>query len=168
MPKLKLRQKYCLELIKRGRQFEKDVPKLDFEEDEFFPGMANILEFQHIKICGEQQVTVFAKCDIDIGKVILVEDAFITSLVMSMAVNVCSSCFKTMMNFIPCNNCNVAMFCSQTCAENDKFHDISCGYSIRNSDHLESYTVRSVLLALSIFAYIDNLIKFVKGVLSDE
>ena len=165
MSKLEQRWTYSMEQIKKGMQFRKEVPKLDFEEDPQFPGMANVLQFRYDENFGPHLI---AKRDIDVGNVVLVEDAFVATPVMSTSTVVCSNCFKVSMNFISCENCTDAMFCSQACAQNDKFHEISCGNSINYSDHLVPYAVRSVLLAINIFPDIDTLIKFVKGVLNES
>lgn len=165
MSKLAQRRKFCMEHRENFPQRKVDILKPDFAEDENFPGMANILKFQYDDHFGWHLV---AEDNIAVGEIVLVEDAFVASPVVSPAVDVCSNCFKARMNFIPCKNCSESMFCSQACAENDKFHEISCGNSVLNTDHLLPYAVRSVLLALSIFSDIGDLIKFVKNVLNEK
>lgn len=164
MSKLEERRKHCLNQIKSGMQFEKFEPKLDFDEDINFPGMANIMKMEYNERFGRHFV---AKCDIDIGKVVLVEEAFIATPIMSTEKIVCSNCFKNTMNFIACD-CDSAMYCNEACAESDKFHEISCGNSPKNSDHLMPYVVRSILLALDMFADIESLAEFVESVIKDK
>lgn len=165
MSKLEQRQNHCLECIRRGMQIKKEAPKLDFDDDENFPGMANVLKFQYNEKFGYHLI---AKRNIDVGKIVLIEDAYVSTPIMSTAKDVCSNCFKSTMNFISCENCVQAMYCSQLCVENDQFHAISCDNSIPNADHLVPYAVRSVLFALTIFPDIDTLTKFVKNVLNDS
>lgn len=164
MSKLEERRKYCQKQVDAGMQMEKNEPKLDFDEDINFPGMANIMKMANNERFGRHFV---AKRDIDVGKVVLVEEAFVTTPNMSTTKIVCSNCFKNTMNFVACD-CNNSMYCSEACAERDKFHGVSCGNSIRNSDHLVPYAVRSILLALSIFEDIDELAKFVESVVKHE
>lgn len=165
MKKLEQRRAYSLEQMKNGMEFRKEVPKLDFEEDPQFPGIANVLQFQYDEKFGPHFI---AKRNIDIGKDVLVEDAFVATPVMSTSTIICSNCIKVSMNLIACENCTDAMFCSQACAQNDKFHEISCGNSINNGDHLVTYAVRPVLFAIKIFPDINTLIKFVRDVLNEN
>lgn len=78
--KLIKRQNHCLDRIKSGKQIKKEAPKLDFEEDENFPGMAEVLKFQYNDKFGHHLI---AKRDIDVGKIVLVEDAYVASPIMS-------------------------------------------------------------------------------------
>ncbi|XP_055302941.1 uncharacterized protein LOC129568719 [Sitodiplosis mosellana] len=112
-----------------------------------------------------------AKCDIDVGKVILAEDAFISMPIRSSGVyELCGKCFKNSMNFIACENCATTVFCSRACVESGQFHKLSCGSVFSDNgyaDGLEVYVTRSILLAANIFPNIENLITFVEGVVND-
>lgn len=161
--KLEARRTFCLNEIKKAKPVEKVALKLDYEEDEHFPGMANVAKMAYNEKFGRHLV---AKRDIDVGKVILMEDAFLT-IIVDAANNVCGYCLKNTMNFIACKKCSNTMFCSQTCAESDKLHEIICSDAIVYKNSLTTAANRSIFLALNIFPNMDELIGFVENVVSD-
>ncbi|XP_031636031.1 SET and MYND domain-containing protein 4-like [Contarinia nasturtii] len=165
MPKLDARRTNCLNQIQRATQIDKAYPKLDFEEDEHFPGMANVLQMECNAKYGRH---IVAKCDIDVGKVVLADESFISMPVNSTKQMICSRCLKNTMNFIACDFCNSAMFCSHACAKSDEFHEISCGNIAAKEDYFVAYITRSIVIAINIFKNIDSLITFVESVINDE
>lgn len=165
MEKLNVRRAFCLNQLKQGNQTEDDEPKLDFPEHELFPGIANILNIECDKQYGRHLV---ATCNIEVGKVVLVEEAFVSTPVMSTDKMVCSKCFKDMMNFIPCHKCNNSMYCSETCKETDEFHNMTCGEKIESTEHFAQFVARSLALAVDHFPKIGNMIEFVEDVVKDK
>ncbi|XP_055298795.1 uncharacterized protein LOC129566676 [Sitodiplosis mosellana] len=132
--------------------------------------MANVLEMKYNEKFGRHFV---AKQDIDVGKVIVVEEAFITMIVMHAGLNICDTCFKHMTNFIACQNCTFGLFCDEICAQND-LHKMRCGRSSKDDNPLVEYAIRSIVCALDIFAadddsacYVDTLMSFVENVIQD-
>lgn len=164
MSKLEERRTFCLNQMEKVKPLEKAEFKMDYEEDKHFPGMANVVKMTSNKKFGRHLV---AKCDIDVGKIILIDDAFLT-FVMNAANDVCGHCLKNTMNFIACNKCSNTMFCSQRCAESDKLHEVICGDQLVCNYPLATPVItRSILLALNIFSSFDELIGFVENVVND-
>lgn len=89
---------------------------MDFDaDDDFHPGMANVLQMKYNEQFGRHFI---AKCDIDVGKVILVDEAFVTSSVFQTEKNICDTCFKHMNIFVACQNCTFGLFCDEICSKN--------------------------------------------------
>lgn len=110
-----------------------------------------------------------AKRDIDVGKVIMVEEAFVTTIVMETGQNICDACFKHMTNFIACPNCTFGLFCNEICAE-DSLHKMRCGRGNKNDNSLVEFAIRSVLCAMDVFDdcdSVDDMINFVERTLQD-
>lgn len=160
--KLEERQVFCLERIKNANSDAKGGPTLDFEADENFPGMANVLQMECNKEFGRHFV---AKCDIDVGKTIVVDEAFVTTHMMQGGLNICSACFKNATNFIACTNCTEALFCDQSCAEHD-LHKIECN-NVCSHDSIIYFT-RSIVRAISMFDDVKDLMEFVMTVVNEK
>lgn len=142
----------------------KEVPTLDFQADENFPGMANVLQMKWNKKFGRHFV---AKTDIDPGKVVMVEESFVVMDVMQEYNNICSNCYKNPTNFIACANCTNSLFCDQRCAADD-LHKIKCNNIIGKVDHFQGYISRSVLRAINTFENVENLMEFVSNVVTEN
>lgn len=158
--KLEDRRAYCLNQIKKEKPKATNAPKLGFEADSAFPGMANVLKMKYNEKFGRHFI---ATRDIDVGKVIMVEEAFITTIVMETGQNICDTCFKHMTNFIACQNCTFGLFCDEICAEDD-LHIIRCGRSSKDDNDLIEYAIRSILCVLDIFPTVDDWMRFVENV----
>lgn len=144
--------------------FETGAPKLDFPAaNDFHPGMANVLEMKYNEKFGRHFV---AKCDIDVGKVIMVDEAFVTSIVFNVGENICDACFKHMDNFVACQQCTFGLFCDETCSA-DELHTLRCGRSSKDDNGLVEFGIRSMGRALEIFPTADDLIHFVETVIQD-
>lgn len=100
MPKLEKRRSDCLK--KTGKKVESNdfVAKLSFPADENFPGMANALKIESNLQFGRH---VVAKCDIEVGKTVLIDEPFVSVAADFIE---CASCLKKFMNLIPCDRCN--------------------------------------------------------------
>lgn len=164
--KLKERRTFCLNALKDdGKAVEKAPPKLDFDEHELFPGMANILSFEYDDHFGRHLVST---CNIEVGKTVIVEEAFVSTAVMSKEKTVCSKCFRKMMNFIPCESCNGSMFCDKDCAETDIYHELICCKNNETTDQLVPFVARSIILAVNTFPDFKTLIEFVENTIKDR
>lgn len=170
MSKLEERRAYCLQQMKKEPPTTRSVSKLDFAANGAFPGMANVMEMRYNEKFGRHFI---ATRDIDVGKVIVVEEAFITTTVMETGQNICDACFKHMTNFIACPNCTFGLFCNEICAE-DYLHKMRCGRSSKDDNSLVEFALRSVLCALDVFndyasidAVVDDMINFVESTLQD-
>lgn len=148
MSKLKERRDFCLkQMNKTASLTEMTVPRLDFDADENFPGMSNVLKMEYNEKYGHHFI---AKCDIDVGKVVMVEEAYVTSTIFVPGSNICDACFKHSMNFIACSNCTSALFCNEACAK-DYLHNMRCGRGTNDDNHLVEFTLRSIMLTFCIF-----------------
>lgn len=142
-----------------------NAPQLDFQADEKFPGMANVLQMVADEKFGRHFI---AKCDIDVGKIVLVEQTYVNSPILEKSANRCETCLKKWTNLIPCVNCASALFCGDKCYNENKFHKIICGKYDPTDDQHVQFGVRSVLLAMDIFPNTKCLIKFVENVINEK
>lgn len=158
MHKLDEREMHCLEKIKERDEIEDQPgPKLSFDPDEKFPCMANVLELKRNEEYGRHFV---AKCDIDVGQTVVVDEPF-ASVYNAFDRSLCFTCALPMKNFIPCDNCTDAMFCGEACMNTNKVHQISCG-SMLNRVPGFNFVAKSILVALNAFNTEDELMKFVE------
>lgn len=160
-PKLEERRTFCLNKIKGIKQIESDEPKLSYQENKHFPGLANVVQMKYD--AGKFDRHFVAKGDIDVGRVILVEEAFV-SMRRFEDNHMCGKCCKVTMNFIACNKCVHTLYCSKKCAESDELHEIICEDGIVYDDQLVALAIRSVFLAINIFPNTQSLIEFVESV----
>lgn len=122
--KLDEREAACLKLIEDADEANvKVTPELSFAPNKKFPGLANILEIRSNDEFGKHIVT---KRDIDVGKIVMLENAFGFGADINV-LTVCKTCAKQNMNFIPCANCADVMFCGQPCMESNNIHKMVCG-----------------------------------------
>lgn len=159
LPKLLRRQERCLELMKTRDQPQTFVPKLSYCADQIYPGMADVLQIE----CNEKYGRhITAKSDIGVGKIVLIEKAFVQ--VMSKMETRCVLCSKFAMNFIACDYCVGAMFCHDTCGIN--YHTKECTIGDRYYTDGKQLVVRSIFVALTIFDSVEQLMEFVKDVVA--
>ncbi|XP_055302503.1 uncharacterized protein LOC129568532 [Sitodiplosis mosellana] len=161
MPKLDQRKIDCLKEIKEGRsRSEHFRTKLDFEPNEKFPCMANVVDIERD---ADGDYSVVAKADIDIGQTIVVEKVFLVYL-FELKAQKCNICLKGYTNLIPCEKCAIAMFCSDKCRHNP-LHDYECGLVYSTNSQLNGSLmndVRGILLAINMFSTADELEEFVE------
>lgn len=122
MPKLEKRESDCRKFMKTIARNEEFVPKLCCDADANFSGMANVLQIQCSDEFGRY---VTANEDIDVGKTVLVEEAFLLSASSTKMIR-CLTCAKMSMNFIACDRCTNAMFCNSVCVDKNDFHKVEC------------------------------------------
>lgn len=153
------RESKCLKAIKEsGEGNELLTSELSFISSKQFPGLeANIVEVQSNIEFGKQ---IVAKCDIDVGKIVMLEDVFVFGADFDFE-TVCKTCAKHITNFIPCPNCADVMFCSAECMESDNIHKLVCG-ALYNRQCRHTLEVESILIAVSSFPNAESLIKFVE------
>lgn len=134
MPKLDKRKAECVKYFVSGESHKKLDVKLDFEADEKFPSFANVLRMERDE---HGNYSTVAKEDIDIGKVVIVEKAFVSCLNDGSETR-CCNCLKIKTNLTPCNKCTNAMFCSDEC-QASVYHQAECG---KNLFHLDNADVK--------------------------
>lgn len=173
--KLGKRKADCLRLIEENADDVTlfTIPKLSFEKNEKIPCMANVLDIQYSTEFGFYLV---AKCDIDVGKTILVEQFYSSVLVADKSR--CSVCGKEeSMNLVPCDTCSDTMFCSKECTDHS-FHNLECegnifykgesapGAAIRKT--MFQFTVRTIVKAFYSFSNVSEFITFVERCIGKE
>lgn len=165
MSKLEKRRIDCLKLMETETAIhcEEDVPKLSYDSDENFPGMANVLKIESNAEYGRY---VVAKCDIDVGKTVLVEEAFISKKPIN-DFNSCTICLKTLANFIACDQCSNAMFCGSECAGDKNVHEIECGNWFDTKTSAEFF-VRMIWAEMTAFSDVESWMKFVEDAIKDK
>lgn len=171
MDEMKLNQRRIectqrMELENRTTKAGENVrtPRMDYMPDVGLPGMANVLQIERNEKFGRH---ITAKCDIEAGKVVVLEEAFIPQMRSHRSYN-CATCFKRGMNFIPCNDCTVAMFCDKDCMAKNAFHGMECKERFLNTHTGVQYFARSVLKAINVFPDIADLMAFVEDAVSGD
>lgn len=160
LPQLEIREAECRERMKAVYWTDEFVPTLSFDGDANFPAMANILQIQRNDEFGRY---VTANKDIDVGRTVLVEDAFFSSASSTESTR-CHTCAKTAMNFIACEQCSYAMFCSSICMEKNNFHKVECKcHGLQLLDLPIQHLLRSIFIALNMFPNIEHLMDFVEN-----
>lgn len=161
MPKLDKRKEDCLRLLQTHveikRKFEQ--PKLDFDADENFPCMANVVE---IKRNDEFGRLLEAKCDIDVGKTVLVEESFVSVGTGDVQV-LCFTCLRRNMCFVACPQCTDAVFCSDDCMSRNNVHKMSCGSFYYRLPMNIQVTLQSLLVAVDLIPNVEDLMDFVQS-----
>lgn len=117
MSKQERRQSECMKHLDTRSVLPSSIPLLSIEPHERLPQMVSALQIETDDLYGR---LVRAKCDIEIGETLVVEEAFIR-VVNDDGSNDCMNCGRRKANFIPCQRCADAMYCSEDCAENP-FH----------------------------------------------
>lgn len=138
-------------------------PKLSFEPHNDYPSMANVLEIHKNDEFGRH---VIANCDIGVGKIVLVE-IFFAATVFNKLNKECTMCQELQRNFIACDQCSTALFCSKECKELSTFHKYECGVSLEYPETLK-LIIRTVLIAISLFSTVDELMDFIKSVNAED
>lgn len=162
MSKLLLRKDECLKMIEKGALFTRPEPKLDYKEDDDFPGMANVLQ---IGYDGQYGRMITAKSDIPAGKMVLIEKQLMM-ISMQDKFLLCSTCHKSYTNLVSCQKCPEVLFCKGQCEKN-RFHGVECGarcvsfeHEATNDQYLDVF--RSILIAIDLFPNVKALKQFVE------
>lgn len=161
MKKLDERKLECLKLMEsKDDQGEISEAKLDFDPNEMFPCLANVLD---IRSNVEYARHLLAMEDIEVGKTVVAEQCYIGVTKGNLYAS-CNICLKGNQNLIPCEKCTSALFCSD-CKEND-LHGIECNITsgCPPGDTLMDL-VRSISLVKNAFASADELIAYVEDML---
>lgn len=136
------------------------APKLDFEPNESFPTIANVLQIERHKKLGNRTT---AKSDIHIGQRIFLEKSMVSTLIDDKYMR-CNVCLSQNNNLIPCGqrNCTKAMFCSSEC-QNSNLHAAECGMANEiEGDGKLAFLIRTILYAVSLFNDANDLMQFVE------
>lgn len=163
--RLKVQQleKECQKVINCIEKRANYLPKLSYEADKNYTCMANVLEIVQNDVFGRH---VVAKCDIPVGKIVLLEECFVACA--KTGHDMCYTCYRQMDNFIPCPNCPDVLFCSTECLERNSIHKWECSSISITNNIITKLTVDAILVAIETFSGVANLMNFVDKVLSDD
>ncbi len=146
----------------QSRQFEW-TPKLSYPANKNWPCVADVVEIKRNDVFGRHMI---AKCDIPAGKIILLEEYFM--MIKSNNEPSCYSCFRNKANFIACEKCSVAMFCSTKCMEQNSIHRSECGTFFHTLDIEDKLQIKIILLAIEMFGNVEKLMKFIEEILAED
>lgn len=165
MDKLKQRKIDCLAAKASDKKVPPTKPELSYTPSTDNPEMANVLEFRQNAEDGRH---VIAKCDIPVGKTVLVEKSY-AAFTKQAVVNHCDNCQTPKTNLMPCTTCTIAMFCSSECMERGQaFHGKECGFIFNDAvlDRSPQFVARTIFMALDACNTVDELMQFVESVRS--
>lgn len=161
--KVQLLEKQCQKIENCIEEREISLPKLSYEADKNYPCMANVLEIVKNEAFGRH---VVAKCDIPVGKIVLLEESFVACT--SSGHDICYTCYRQMDNFIPCPTCPDVLFCSTECLERNSIHKWECS-TISITNHVKTkLTVDAIMVAVETFSGVDELMNFVDQILCED
>lgn len=154
-----------IQMISKKSQRVSIVPALSFEADDKIPCMANVLELKRDAENVISKPYFVAKTDINVGQIVLSEEAFI-SIAVGYDRMFCFTCLATVKSFIPCTKCTDVMFCDDDCRDRNIVHQISCGDAYHRMPSFIKFIVQSILEAITSFAMVDDLMNFVSALIS--
>lgn len=168
IPKLEAREKECqkLRIAQNERSGSERSFELSYEANKNYPCIANVLEIKHSKEFGRH---IIAKCDIPVGKTVLVEEHFLSA--KNYEDRICYTCCRYNENFIACPQCPDVMFCNANCMRQNLTHKWECGAFFADfSKHYPVYVLqmRIILLAIEIFGDVTSLMHFVENLLKQD
>lgn len=164
MAKLDKQLENCWKLIKTENGIADVEPKLDYEADERFPGLANVLE---IKCNSEFGRYIIAKCNIPAGQTVLVEEALTAQSRDNLS---CKNCLKIPKNFIACSQCTKAIFCnSASCTNASDVHTMECDDNwVETKFPRIEFFMHLMFSVLKIFPNIESFMRFVEDAVNEK
>lgn len=151
----------CQKIVNVMKQRESHLPKLSYEADMNYACMANVLKIEQNDAFGRHMI---AKCDIPVGKIVLLEECYLASA--KSGHDKCYTCFRQMGNFIPCPNCADVLFCGKECLEQNSMHKWDCS-TILSASHIKTkLIINAIMVAVETFSGVDKLMNFVENILS--
>lgn len=137
--------------------------QLDFPEHSKFPCLANAVEVQQNAKFGKH---IVAKQDIEVGKVILMEESFAS--VAQSDERSCYTCLAESKNFIACPHCTDVVFCGEQCMNSNEIHRLECHTIYHEMAYKVQFIIRTILVATAAFSSIDDLVSFVEDHIERE
>lgn len=130
------------------------TPKLSFEPNKHFPCMANVLDVEQNAKFGRY---IVAKCGIDVGQTVLVEDCSVSGTAACNDQMQCDTCLHKKKNFIACSKCTDVMFCDENCQRQNDIHREFCGENFFRMPNAVKYIAKSILIATIAYPDVDKL-----------
>lgn len=154
----------CMKLMETEKdQGETNEPKLDFEANDKYTCLANVVDIQSNDEFGRHMIALE---DIEVGKTVMVEQCYI-GVTKFDHYKSCNICLKENQNLIPCEKCTSALFCIN-CKENH-LHGIECEINFGCPAGFKFMDViRSISLAKNLFANADELIALIENLLTSN
>lgn len=162
MQKLDDRKRKCMDAVQSEQSISTNQPTLSFPVDENFRSMANSLR---IDVNDEYRRLITATQHVQIGETVLIEEEYVHLVVGENIM--CSNCRKKNANFLPCDKCGGAMFCSELCSKNN-FHQTECDMLFdanicSDGNFFPLFVLRSIIIALSVFSSTTEMMDFVEN-----
>lgn len=165
MEKLENRRIDCNKLIDDGDFVETVNPKLSYAPNPKCPQFANTVKVQTHEFFQTREV--IATANLKVGDTILVEPIYVGEAPVGKY-KTCTFCLKCDTNLFPCEDCIIAMFCSN-CERNNEVHKYECkikrSAKVSSSDaiNMRVPVVRTIMKAVETFdGDIDRLIDCVE------
>ncbi|XP_059485308.1 SET and MYND domain-containing protein 4-like [Neocloeon triangulifer] len=101
------------------------VPPLSYGVSDTVPCLSSAVAIAYNVQLGRHLV---AKRDLEIGDVVIVEEAFVKAIDPSCTISFCSYCCNIIQASIPCDHCKNVQYCNEDCKANDwdAIHKICC------------------------------------------
>lgn len=119
--------RHCDDKDRSLSELKNDVP---LELPKFTPSKAlhNASESVALKYDETFGRHFVATRDIQPGEIIIVEDSYVCFPKNNQRYTTCSHCLQFSWNGIPCENCPIVMYCSESCKKEARksYHDIEC------------------------------------------
>lgn len=130
--------------------------QLNFGAHEQFSCLANVLEIRENAKFGRH---IVAKMDIDVGQIIAISEPFASAVCCSSSKQAyCITCCKINGNFITCENCTNATFCSDECQTFNQTHKLECNSIFHKIDSCGvKLTIQMILEAVNTYDCAENL-----------
>lgn len=163
--KLEERKIECMKQIQCGQQEISFELKLDFQPNERYPSLANVLEIKRDNTFGRH---ITAKEDIDVGETVLTEKSYV-SIPTDKEVR-CIICLRSESNLVPCKQCTNGLFCIGEC-ENHFLHQFECGLKSDSEEIIDDgfiIVVRSILIAINTIPNVEHLMEFVEKTIAGD
>lgn len=175
LPKLEARAAACEVSLKAQSKLVFSCvrePTLSFNEHEISNGVANCLKIARDYEHGNTS-RVITTHDLEIGQTVLVEEAYSIIPIprpITEGRDRCMHCFRECMNFIPCSNCPIAIFCDGICLKRS-FHKFECKTPItvfRKEKETYDLVLKAFCNANAAFSDVDSLMHTVDMTLSGK
>lgn len=168
----------CQKLLASCQTHVSHPIRLCSEPHDQYPCIANVLELKQSEEFGRHLI---ARQDIAAGQTVLIETDFVSVKCANDVdvdidadgdvdgmESVCDTCFQSKTNFIACDRCPDAVFCSFECRTNNHIHSWVCGTFFPELHYKIQFQMQAILLACSTFPHTEELMEFVDSVRAED
>lgn len=113
---------------------------------------------------------VFAQTNLPFDEVVLREKPFAAVIQANDACMVCVKCHSTKSHgFIPCGGCGIVYYCCESCKNDHKAHQYSCGTFFEHIDDLDiKLTMQMVFETMAIFKSVKSLTDHINKLVNNK